>query len=187
MVNRNTNRLWKLGIHPDSILEVRLPLETWEKIVRIATVKKRSYSWVVRYCVFRLIKRKDPFMYITNHVLEPGKHDKWKKFRTLHSRVEQQASAGNLHRHKLCLYGEDEMFIRITAGLMRCTMTYLIRLALEWYLDELQRLSSERPSRFHSHAFYWLGIKLYGGVDLPTSIPEERILLLRRFRETEYW
>jgi len=187
MVNRNTNILHKLGIIPDHILEIRLPLEVWEKVVRIAAMKKRSCSWVVRYCVFRLIKRKDPVRYITNYVLERGKRDKWVKFQTLQRRAEQQKSRGNLHRHKLCLYGEDEFFIRMTAGLMRCTMSHLVRLAMEWNLDELERLSDGRSSRFHSRAFYWLGIKLYGGVELPTCLPEERTFLLSRFREAEYW
>jgi len=187
MVNRNTNLLVKLGIHPDNILEIRVPAETWEKIARIAKSKKCSYSWVVRYSVFRLIKRKDPVRYITNYILERGKRNKWMKFQASHRRAEQQSQLKGFHRHKLCLYGEDELFIRMTAGLMCCTMTHLVRLALEWHLAELERLSTGGTSRFHQAAFYWLGIKLYGGVELPTSLPEHKALQLNRFHEKEYW
>jgi len=70
---------------------------------------------------------------------------------------------------------------------MCCTMSYLVRLALEWNLDELERLSSGKFSRCHVAAFYWLGIKLYGGVELPTCSPQEKQLRLDRFREDEYW
>jgi len=187
MVNRNTNIMYKLGIIPDHFLEIRLSPEIWEKVVRIAAIKKRSYSWVVRYCVFRLIKRKEPFLFITNHILEPGRHSKWKKFRVADERARQQAGAEIFHRHKLCLYGSDEMFIRMTAGFMCCTMSHLVRLSLEWNLDELERLSSDSGSRFHRLAFYWLGIKLYAGVELPTCLPEHKNFRLRRFREDQYW
>ncbi|MES0489215.1 MAG: hypothetical protein ABUK01_04435 [Leptospirales bacterium] len=187
MVNRNSEPLYRLGVHVDHFLEIRVNANAWEKVVRISEAKKTSYSWVVRYCVFRLIKRKDPFMFITNCVLKSGKHDKWKKYQSLNRRVKLQSSEEHLHRHKLCLYGSDEMFIRMTAGLMHWTMSRLVRLALEWYLDELVRGLSENSSQFHRLAFYWLGIKLYGGVELPTSPPEYVRLQLDRFHESEYW
>ncbi|MES0489359.1 MAG: hypothetical protein ABUK01_05160 [Leptospirales bacterium] len=187
MINKSYGSYHKLGVYVDRILEIRLSPETWEKVKKIADAKKCSYSWVVRYCVFRLIKRKNPFMYITNHVLKQGKRKKWLKYQTMNERAKQQVGIDHLHRHKLCLYGTDELFIRITANMMYCTMSHLVRLALEWHLGELERLSSGKPGKFHRLAFYWLGIKLFRGVVLPTLLPENVRLLLDRFQETEYW
>jgi len=182
MYNRN-DRYWKIPVQPDNILEIRLKPETWAKVVKIAEMNRTTYSWVVRYCVFRLIKRKDPRRSVGNVI-------SWNnsaKFNMMDLRAGEHLNADNLHRHKLCLYEEDEFFIRISAALMHCTMTHLVRLALEWYLDELERQSTNRPSRFHEYAFYWLGIKIYRGVVLPTYKPENKDLCLERLPNTAYW
>ena len=186
MLNRN-KPFFKLLVPIDCILEIYLPPKTWEKIVRIATVKNRSYSWVVRYCVFRLIKHGDPSRYVMDNAIELGSKNKSQKFILLNKRAKQQVGIDKMHRHKLCLYGNDEFFIRIFAGLMHCTMTHLVRLALEWNLDDLEQLSKKKSSRFHRLAFYWLGIKLYSGVDLPTiSSPHKHIRLIH-FHDGDYW
>jgi len=184
MLNRNKSYT-KVGIDIDCILEIRLNHEMWEKIVRVAEMKKKSYSWIVRYCVFRLIKRADAKAYILN----------WKSskrrvnFEILEERVKKHCG-DNLHRHKLCLYGDDEFLIRMTAGLMHYSMSHLVRLALEWNLDEIERISNAKPGRFHRLAFYWLGIKLYEdvkGVNFPTRGTVDLQYRLIRFNEADYW
>ncbi|MES0489007.1 MAG: hypothetical protein ABUK01_03385 [Leptospirales bacterium] len=187
MLNKN-KPFWKVRVTPDHILEIHLNQETWEKIVRIADLKKKSYSWVVRYCVFRLLKRQ-----MGEGFGQQGCSGRaGEKFEELSERAKQHIYAGNnkvedLHRHKLCLYGRDEFFIRLTSGRLNFTMSHLVRLALEWNLDELERLSLGRVSRFHRLAFYWLGIKLYRDVDLPIISPPHKNIHLRHFPDSEYW
>jgi len=182
-MHNKSKRYWKIPVHPDNILEVRLTPDVWAKIVRIAGMKKTTYSWVVRYCVFRLIKRKDPRRNVGDVIFRNNST----KFNRMDSLARGHIASESFHRHKLCLYEEDEFFIRMTAALMHCTMTHLVRLALEWYLDHLDRFSYGRPSRFNKLAFYWLGIKLYGGVALPIFRPENKDLCLIRIEENEYW
>jgi len=182
MYNRN-KRYWKIPVQPDNILEIRLKPEVWAKVVRVAKMKRTTFSWVVRYCVFRMIKRKDPRRSIGNCI----SYSNSLKFDILDRLVRETSNVGTLHRHKLCLYEEDEFFIRMSAGLMHCTMTHLVRLALEWYLDDLERQTTNWPSRFHEFAFYWLGIKLYQGVVLPTYHPENKDFCLERIPWTAYW
>ena len=182
MYNRN-KRYWNIPIHPDHILEIRLKPEVWAKVVKTAKMNRTTYSWVVRYCVFRMIKRRDPRRNIGDVVFRKNSE----KFNVMNLRAREHKGGNNLHRHKLCLYEEDEFFIRMSAALMHCTMTHLVRLALEWYLDELERQSTNRPSHFHEIAFYWLGIKLYQGVVLPTLHPENREFFLERLPTTAYW
>ncbi|MES0489707.1 MAG: hypothetical protein ABUK01_06940 [Leptospirales bacterium] len=186
MYNRNSP-YEKLAIQPDYILEIRLKPEIWERIVGIAEMKKRSYSWVVRYCLFRFIKRKDPRKHIgyCTFLFKKGKFEK------VHELAKQYPGLDDLHRHKLCLYGEDELFIRITAALMCCTMTHLVRMALEWNIDELEKETYIRLSRFrkgfHANAFYWMGIKLYEDVVLPTMGCKHKDFRLERFHQLDYW
>jgi len=181
MYNRN-KRYWNIPVHPDNILEIRLNQEVWAKVVKVATMKQTTYSWVVRYCVFRLIQRKDPRRNMGNCI----SYSNSPKFDKLDSITRQHPKTANLHRHKLCLYEEDEFFIRMSAALMNCTMSHLVRLCLQWNLDELERMSTVK-SNFHALAFYWLGIKLYEGVVLPTYRPEDKDFRLIRLKESEYW
>ncbi|MES0491130.1 MAG: hypothetical protein ABUK01_14115 [Leptospirales bacterium] len=223
MINNNTP-YEQLPIQPDNILEVRLKSEIWKRIVRIALHKDKTYSWVVRYCLFRLIKRTDArknIGYCQRFWEKP-------KFKKLQALAKEHLGVEEMHRHKLCLYGEDEFFIRMTAGLMYCTMTHLVRLALESNLDKLEMIcfgksgplpSGVQPLRprsrlpsaklvwfpfrtrgnvrlqnqarshsaFHEAAFYWLGIKLYAGVVLPTEAPKHKDFRLERFNPWDYW
>jgi len=184
MLNRSKSYT-RAGIDIDCILEVRLNHETWEKVVRIAEMKKKSYSWIVRYCVFRLIKRADAKAYILNW--KSGKRRI--ELKLLEERV-KKGCGDNLHRHKLCLYGNDELLIRMTAGLLHYSMSHLVRLALEWNLDELERISNAKSGRFHRLAFYSLGIKLYEdvkGINFPTQDTPDLQYRLIRFHQTDYW
>jgi len=191
MLNRNKVHYWKTP-YVDCILEIRLNQDTWAKIVRIAALKRKSYSWIVRYCVFRLINRDMTEDIVKNTFPGAKGGKKWKKFGKM-SRIAKNhlgSKSGkheSLHRHKLCLYGDDEFFIRLIAGQFHFSMSHLVRLALEWNLDELERLSNGRPGRFHHLAFYWLGIKLYNGVDFPIITLPHKHLRLNHFHEADYW
>lgn len=133
---------------------------------------------MVRYCVFRLIGRSSPVGVVVRGRSRYG-------FVEAEERARRQKFEKGLHRHKLCLYGEDELFIRAAAGKLGCTMTHLVRLALELNLRRLE--ASIGRSRFHELSFYWLGIKRQRVGEFPNSLTNISTLRFRRFPETEYW
>lgn len=162
----NSNRS---RVSPDYILEVRVSYELWEKVQGLAKRNRTTYSWVVRYCLFRLIRKKG-ISRVTKGIEQ---------------KVKRQTRAPRLHRHMLCLYGVDEMFIRMTAAHLNCTMSHLVRLALEWRLPKLMQDENANDSPFHRLSFYWLGIKLYRQRAL--VVCQQPLLQFSRFTEREYW
>jgi len=42
-----------------NVWEVRMDLFLWNKIVCAAEYRKKTYSWIVRYCVFELAQKKN--------------------------------------------------------------------------------------------------------------------------------
>jgi len=170
----------------DSILEINLSIETWEKVKTIAEITHSSYSWVVRYALFRLIKKKNFMKFILNkQIIE--------KFEKVNAEAQRKGRCKNMHRHKLCLYGEDELFIRITAAQMNFSMTHLVRLSLEWYLDDILRavLKNDRYSssskRHFDAAWYWLGIKHYCDVEIPNKSCKDLRVDLSAYPIYSYW
>ncbi|MES0491966.1 MAG: hypothetical protein ABUK01_18375 [Leptospirales bacterium] len=187
MKNKSVYR--KLKVPVDYILEIRLGIGSWNQIKSVATARDLTCSWVVRYAVFRMIKRRNLQGYITG----AGSLVMDKKFKLLNERVKaNRAGSADKHRHKLCLYGEDEMFIRLAAMQMRCTMTHLVRLALEYYLprmvSKIQTVGFLPLGFFSRSSTYWLGIKLYAGVTIPGRRGIEQVhIKFRSFEKSDYW
>jgi len=186
---KNISTYRKLKIPIDNVLEIRLPSLTWNKIKWIAVCKNCSYSWVVRYAVFRMIKRVDQFHPDNENTgLRSGKIAK------LNELVRRErANSQNKHRHRLCLYGQDELFIRIAAAKLGCTMSHLVRMALGLYLDNLV---SKFPvfghfrgsrGRFSRAAWRCLGIKIYHGVRFHTMRPRQQHLEFIHYQKSDYW
>ncbi len=165
-----------------SVLEIRIPYDIWDKIRLISWTKQRSKSWVVRYTLFRLIKRKSPSQFIGyagNPRFGGGTVNRLAWQRRVNCRLK--------HRHRLCLYGEDETLVRLTAASLGCTITHLVRLALETYLHQLF-VSLRKPwSRACWGFWYWLGIKHCSDVEFPTRGPTKTHFNFTRFRRTEYF
>ncbi len=157
-----------LKIPPENILEIRLSLQTWDRVIATARAKRRSYSWIVRYCVFRAIDRKRPLRLCAYH----------------EAACRQKRSPG-FHRHRLCLYGEDEFLIRVTAGRIGCTMTHLVRMALEWNLPRLS--IAGKGGVAHQMGLYWLGIKRKKDGEFPILFTDRTSLLFTPFPQTSYW
>ena len=186
MKNKSVYR--KLQIPVDHILEIRLPYLTWNKIKWVASNKNQSYSWVVRYAIFRMIKRSMQF-HPDTEVLEMRS----KKIARLHELVQKErVDCKKKHRHRLCLYGKDELFIRLSAARLGCTMTHLVRLALALYLDGLvNKFPFFRPSkdffgRFSGPAWRCLGIKVFRGVKFPTLRPNQHFEF-KYYNSSDYW
>ena len=106
------------------LIEVRLPPGYWNRIKLFAWLRHRTYSTISRYCVLRLARK------CSLH---------WTpKLRMAAASVQNELdSAKELHRHLMCLYGEDEKIIRLAALELGLTLTGFIRLAIELYLGTL--------------------------------------------------
>ena len=179
IVMKNESTYKKLKLPIDHVLEIRLSYLTWNKIKYVAMCKNRSYSWVVRYGVFRMIKRSVQF-----HPDAEVVGVRSKKVARLHELVRgERVDSVKKHRHRLCLYGQDELFIRLSAAKLGCTMSHLVRLALALYLDDLVnkfptfRPSKDRHGRFSAPAWRCLGIKVFHGVRFHTMRPKQRFLV----------
>lgn len=186
MVN---NSLWRGTPLPiDSVVEVRLCGDMWEKVVGVARGEKRSYSHVVRYALFRFIRRGsvNRFAGLRHDPRSGGV--RW-RYQELHERARGRrfgaATPGCKHRHRLCLYGEDELFLRIAAARLRCTMTHLVRLALERYLDELCAKAAWKGTR--RVFWYWLGLRHYEDVEFPIYSPEIQLLRFKKYPKSSYF
>lgn len=186
MVNRGEFS-YRWGTKPDNILEIRVCPNRWAQVKRVAGWRERSYSWVVRYCVFRFIRSHRSLKRLKRSGEDFKQGVLADRRRSTHDGALRQVTAPNLHRHRLCLYGDDELYIRVTAAALNFTMTHLVRLALEWNLDRLEGSTIGRPNVFHSRAFCLLGVKLYTGVDFPIGYPEVKQILLHRFPRKAYW
>jgi len=187
MKNKSTYR--KLKIPVDNVLEIRLSYLTWKKIKWVTANKNCSCSWVVRYAIFRMIKRSVQF-----HPDDENSGTRSKKVSRLNKLVqEERANSQKKHRHRLCLYGQDELFIRISAAKSGFTMTHLVRLALALYLDELVKRfprfgrSKKCNSRFSRAAWRCLGIKLFYGVKFPTMRPKQHNFEFSYYNCADYW
>lgn len=193
----NKNHYEKIPNHIDYVLEIRLCLESWYKIQYVARLRNKSYSWVVRYALFRLIKRKELNKYLSHDMLPPYGRNSFtsEKFRRHNENAwNRRADSKGKHRHRLCLYGEDELYIRLAAARLRCSITHLVRLALEVYLDRLvshirARLHSRvaRGWFFHDYFWYWLGIKLYQDVEFHTFSPESILFKFTPYKKYAYF
>ena len=173
----------KLYVQVENILEIRICNKAWEKIKSIAALNQTSYSWVVRYVTFRLIKRKN----IRNFLSGDMQFENFLENKDTKG-VKANFKKKQMHRHRLCLYGDDELYIRIAAGKLGCTMSQLIRYALELYLNELLIKSPVRKkSRFLRAAYYWLGIKHFEGVEIPTLPLEHKTFQFQRYPLLSYW
>ncbi len=113
------------------VLELRLAPGQWNCIKYLAWQRRRTYSTITRYCVLRLARKCSLRWTPKFHEAAAGVH------RGLEI-------AHELHRHMMCLYGEDEKIIRLAAMDLGLTMTAFVRMALELYLHTL---AMEKRSR----------------------------------------
>ncbi len=109
-------------VHITNVLEIRLAPIHWNRIKIAAWQRNRTYSTITRYCVLRLARkcslRWTPKLQAATQGVQRG------------LRI-----AKDMHRHMMCLYGDDEKIIRLAAMDLGLTLTAFVRLALELYLS----------------------------------------------------
>jgi len=114
-----------------NILEVRLAPAQWNRIMIAVRQRRRTYSTITRYCVLKLA-RKCSLRWTVG-------------LRSVQADVKNRLrGATRLHRHMLCLYGEDEKLIRLAAMDLGLTLSAFIRLAIELYLSSLAMVNHSK-------------------------------------------
>ena len=109
----------------DAIWEVRLENGLWSEIVRASQVAGKTYSWVVRWCIFTALEPKN-LEQLNATITE------------FHNSKSIGASSKETHhRLQLCLYGEDQYLFKACALKFRVSVTSLIRAAIRMYLDQI--------------------------------------------------
>ncbi len=184
----------KQAVLVDAVLEIRICSDVWNQVRQVALLRGKTYSWVVRYTVFRLFKRQCPQRYI-GYLGNPRFqifHRTVPHFAKINSEAwERRSMNSDKHRHRLCLYGEDELFIRVVAANLRCSITHLVRVALLKYLSSMLYLKGgvrNLRARLMQEAFlFWLGIKMHAGVEFPTRATEKRHFNFKRFHRADYY
>ena len=153
-----------------NVWEVRMDLSTWKNIQSTAKIHSKSYSWIVRYCVFQLAHRKNL---------------RWKaRMENLHNKIKKN-TAKNIHRHQLCLYGDDEILLRNSAILLGITVSQLIRISIAMFLDRVLK------SKVSKKNFFYRGIKVFSEIKSFRSIKNNLITMyfhsLKPFKPEDYW
>jgi hypothetical protein len=133
-----------------NLWEVQLDDHIWAQLKRCAYGRNCSFSWITRYCVFRIVRRKHLKL---STAMEKLSSDVKLKYRT----------APRAHRHILCLYGEDEKLLRITAMELNMTVSHLIRFALYKYLPMVEK--RDFPWWF----IYYYGTRITRYLDISSS------------------
>lgn len=180
MKNKDQKEWNGLG-HHSHVLEVRVRMERWVLIKKAARAKKCTYSWIVRYCVYRLIKRRDPVQYVQKLLEQSGSPT------LTEDNLNNRLNDIELHRHRLCLYGNDELYIRMVASMLGFSMTHLIRIAIEKFLGYLFQIKNNHLSKFSNAALYWLGIKHYKKALIPQHQSSGSGIKFIRFHHSDYW
>ncbi|MDH5718181.1 MAG: hypothetical protein OEZ22_11170 [Spirochaetia bacterium] len=153
-----------------NVWEVRMDLSTWKNIQSTAKIHSKSYSWIVRYCVFQLSNKKNL---------------RWtKKLSNTHKDIKLNKN-NKIHRHQLCLYGDDEMLLRNSAMILSTSVSQLIRISIAMFLD---RLLKEKTSKEN---LFWYGIKLFSKIAIFRSVKNNTIAMdfhsHKVFLPKEYW
>jgi hypothetical protein len=161
----------------NNLWEVHLSRKLWQSLAGLAKLRKCSYSTITRYCVFRLVEQQNLrtlplYKSVLNQIREEMRETPTK------------------HRHMVCLYGDDEVLIRIAAMRLGITVSALIRLALWLYLPRIamEKHSSKSVS---DYAFFWRGIKRWAHIRCNAintlGIPTLRTFTFSNFAPHAWW
>lgn len=125
------------------IIEILIPLDLWKRMKAIKTKNAHlTLTWISRYCLMRLLRHK-------------GVEEK-RKFQHLLAKDKSLSKArGNCHRHVMCFYGEDERRLQYISFAMRLGISVLVRVALLWYLPELEAGDIPDIPTFTEGSFYY--------------------------------
>ncbi|MBV6492435.1 MAG: hypothetical protein LDLANPLL_00428 [Turneriella sp.] len=160
-----------------NVLEVHLSLRQWARIIALAASRKKTFSTMTRYCVLRLARKE---------------HLRWTPVlrKTREKLKEEMQNVGKVHRHVMCLYGEDEMLVRLASMRLRITMSAFIRLALDLFLERLA-MEKQGYSAITDENLKWQAIRFIENYTPHTqnlfSRPHTHRFKWRNFAVCTYW
>jgi hypothetical protein len=160
-----------------NLLEARLAPVHWNQIKILAWQRRRTYSTITRYCVLKLAHKCSL---------------RWTpKLGAAKQRVKEGIDiAQDMHRHMMCLYGEDEKLIRLAAMELGLTLTAFVRLAIELYLDALA-MEKRSQQLVTNTDLTWEGIRFTETIQIFATNgggwPFSRDLSCMRFDIDGYW
>jgi hypothetical protein len=96
---------------------VHLSPRLWSGVRQAARKRHVTYSWITRFCAFRLIERQ---ALRTHRMVGYAKQQVQK----------EKEISSEKHRHLVCFYGEDIKFVRYAALELGISVSVLIRIAL---------------------------------------------------------
>lgn len=159
------------------VLEFRLSQRLWRQIQAVAAARGQTFSMVTRFCVLRLAQKCS---------LE------WtRRLERVHCAARAEAaSAPWVHRHVMCLYGDDEKLVRVAAMDLGITMTAFARIALALYLGLIAM--ENRSYRFvPTPKIRALGIRFTEEIQIAaqntSEFPLFRTLQCHHFSLDSYW
>ncbi len=157
------------------VWEVHLAPETVSQIRDCAGYYRSTMSWIVRFCVLKLArKRRLSLTHAQDMALE------------IKEKLSELKTKGkSTQRFILCLYGEDERILRTMAIKTGLTVSMIIRIALARYLGQLSRRI------IPEWRFFWFGIKLCQFYRIFQSYKNGLVVMefhnLKPFNPDDYW
>jgi len=160
-----------------NVWEVHLSERLWQSLATLAQLRGCSYSTITRYCVFRIVEQQNlRTMPLYSSILTQVR--------------EEMPETPNQHRHMVCLYGDDEVAMRIAAMRLGITVSALIRLALWLYLPRLA-MEKHSPRFISDYALFWRGIKRWAQIRCNATntlgIPTLRTFTFSSFAPNTWW
>ena len=159
------------------LLEIRLAPRQWNRVKIYAEQRRRTYSTITRYCVLKLARK-------CTLRWSPKLHISLKKVRDGAKAVQA------MHRHMMCLYGDDEKLIRLAAMDLGITLTAFVRLAIELYLP-LLAMEKRNYRPITAIDLTWEGIRFIKNVEIFATNggpwPCTRDLHCQPFEIDSYW
>ena len=157
------------------VWEVQLQPDLWHRL-RMATKQRRTtYSNVTRYCIFRLAEKQNL---------------RWNPLFSNAVKSTKVAGRKEMHRHIVCLYGEDVRLLRLAAMTLGITVSAFVRMALWLYLP---RVAMEIRSKRSVSAIelFRLGTKRWIQIPMQAlnhhGIPHLRQQLFSNFLPWHWW
>lgn len=115
----------KIGV--TDVFEIQMRVDMWVKIADCAKRHDVTFSWVTRFCLFEVLKK---YADVLNEI---ELQNYLEKDNLLHDKEQKR----RLHRHKLCLHGNDAVHVRFVAHKLGLTISQLLRVCVRMYIQLL--------------------------------------------------
>ena len=157
------------------VWEVQLQPDLWRRLKMAAAERKTTYSNVTRYCVFRLAEKQNL---------------RWNPLLQKALESTRLISRTEIHRHMLCLYGEDVKLLRFAAWTLGISVSAFVRLCLWLYLPRIA-METHSKRRVTAAELFLLGTKRWLCIPMQAlnhfGIPHLRQQLFSSFLPWQWW